>query len=152
MFNNEEMEMKTRTVKTLLFTAAMLVAAGQAVIAEAHDLNDFLGASASAVDYVQVTCGIGTHHLLVAIDDVATVDGIQMSVLVHKGIVAASATAPDGGTSPSITLAGSPGNGVYDVFVSKTKAGSENYHLLYHCQNADGTVHTATTLAYKQDQ
>lgn len=144
--------MKQCIVKKMLFTVAMLVAAGQAAVAAAHDRNDFLGAAASAVDYVQVTCGIGTHHLLLQIDDVATVDGIQMSVLVHKGNAAASATAPDGGTSPSITLAGSPGNGVYNVFLSKTAGGSPNYHLLFHCQNADSTVHTATTIAVRQDQ
>jgi hypothetical protein len=144
--------MQKSTMKKMLLTSAILIAAGQAGIAAAHDRNDSLGAAARSVDYVQVTCGIGTDHLLVAIDDVATVDHIQMSVLVHKGISAASATAPDGGTSPSITLVGLPGNGVYNVFMSKTAGGSANYHLLFHCQNADGTVHTATTLAVKQDQ
>jgi hypothetical protein len=146
------MKMKKSTMKKMLFTSAILIAAGQAGVAAAHDRNDFLGVAASAVDYVQVSCGAGTHHLFLAIDDVTVVDGIQMSVLVHKGISAASATAPDGGTSPSITLAGSPGNGVYNVFMSKTAGGSANYHLLFHCQNADSTVHTATTIAVKQDQ
>ena len=144
--------MKRRTVRTLLFTAAMLIAAGRAVIAEAHDVSDFLGAAAGAVDYAQVTCGPNTHHLFFQIDDVTTVDGIQMSVVVHKGNAAASATAPDGGTSPSNMLVGSPGPGVYNVFITKTKSGSPNYHLLYHCQNADSTVHTLTTIAIKQDQ
>ena len=144
--------MKKSTMKKMFLISAILIAAGQAGVAAAHDRNDFLGAAASAVDYVQVSCGTGTHHLLLAIDDQTVVDGIRINVLVHKGNLAASATAPDGGTSPSITLAGSPGPGVYNVFMSKTAGGSAIYHLLFHCQNADSTVHTLTTFAVKQDQ
>jgi hypothetical protein len=150
------MNMKKLTLKKMLFTAAMLIAAGQAVVAAAHDRNDSLGAAASAVDYVTVSCtSVNNHHLLLAIDDVPgqanPPDGIQMSVLVQKGNLAASATAPDGGISPTITLAGSPGNGVYNVFISKTAGGSGIYHLLYHCETASA-VHTATSLSEKQNQ
>jgi hypothetical protein len=61
-----------------------------------------------------------------------------------KAISTTDVVPGDDRPSPSIKLSG--GNGVYFMIVSKTKAGTRNVSVDYHCMTANN-VHTGTDVA-----
>ena len=144
--------------KCALVTLGFLLAT-HAGLATAHTQAGALGTAAVATDYYQVTCtddGSGPPaSLLVRVRDDAPVAAPIVSVLVHKGLLARNGSDPvDGDTGLSFVAVVNGGAGVYNVFVSKTAAGVENYTLTLHCMSGlnGGGVHTGTTVTLRQNQ
>jgi hypothetical protein len=153
----EEEGMKTLYLKGRM--AALPLLLGITGAAFAHTQVGTLGAGAAATDYYQVTCsndGSGAPASLAAqVQDDAPVAAPTVSVLVQKGVVATNssdATDGDAVASPLVWVNGAAG--VYNVFVSKTAAGADNYTLTYHCMTGanGGGIHTGTALSTKQNQ
>jgi hypothetical protein len=145
------MNMKSNLTKLTMAGALLL---GYAGMASAHDLlNQPIGATLSATDYYQVTCstdGVATLRLDVQVND-DTAGASILSLQVQKGLLAKNTTDPTGANgvfSPLVSVAG--GNGVYNVMVNKTTAAARQYDIRYHCMN--GTAHTGTAIAIKQNQ
>lgn len=145
----------------------VLVCAAATEQAFAHTQNGSLtlASGVSATDYYQVTCssetdGTATANLFFQIRDL-TAGGNLVGMSVVKADAPANKAAyttidPVGGPantvySPGITMPG--GNGVYNVLVWRTGvAANESYSFEYHCQNADGSVHTPTSIVRISNQ
>ncbi len=143
--------------KNVLATVTVFGVLGYAGGASAHEQYGALGKAASATDYYQVTCsddGNGPgDHLFVQIKDLAPVAKPMVSILVRNGLQAKNTTdAVDGNAtgSPGLNIKGGT-TATYDVFVSKTAAGAENYFFDYHCLTANG-AHTGTDIYPFQNQ
>ena len=153
--------MQKITTKKAWQMGLVLVCAAVAEQALAHTQNGSLtlASGVSATDYYQVTCssetdGTATVNLFFQIRDL-TAGSNQMGMTVVKADAPANKAAYTtidsvGGTantvySPGINMPG--GNGVYNVLVWHTGvAATESYTFDYHCQNADGSVHTPTSI------
>ncbi len=123
--------------------------------ASAHTMLGLLGNTANATDYYQVNCattsGNPTHHLYFTLKD-----NVADSTLVGMTVFSPNATGntkaytiidPTGGDSyaDAKTIVG--GEGVYSIAVFKTAAAAQNYGLLVHCEDVNGTETNATGLA-----
>jgi hypothetical protein len=73
------------------------------------------------------------------------VEGMFVNLTLFKGGMAISTTTP-GDNNPSPTVKLSAGKGAYFMIVNKTKPGTRNIHIDYHCKTADGVVHTGTSI------
>lgn len=136
---------------------AVLLLVGQAGTSRAHDIAgpiDPVGNVPSFTAVAMVTCfddGNGpADYLIASIRDLPSnpaVEGMFVNMSLFKGSKAISTTdviPGDNSPSPSIKLNG--GNGVYFMIVSKTKAGTRNVSVDYHCMTANN-VHTGTDVA-----
>ncbi len=145
--------MKIPSLRSPFFFASLLIVAGYTGNALAHSWGSTLdqgGSNPSATNYVTVTCfddGNGSpDHLVVQIEDQsAPVQGLLLSVQIFKDNKMTNTTdtvSSDGVASNEVKLFG--GEGDYLLSISKTKAGSRTFNLVYHCQTAN-SVHTGTT-------
>jgi hypothetical protein len=143
------------TVRLRSWLVLLCAASGAAA---AHTQEGSLGDPASSTDYYQVSCtddGSGVPASMMAQvlhRDLATV---TVATLIFRGtsaITTADAAGGDAQASPPVYVNG--GDGVYNMFVQKTGAGSVNYTLTYHCMTgANGTgLHTGTTIVFRQNQ
>jgi len=139
--------------------ALLAMFAGIASIAGAHTQDGALGAPADATDYYQVSCsddGSGVpQSLIVQVDHRGPGATPAAIVVVHRGASATTAADASGGgvgASPLVFVNG--GDGVYNVFLSKSGAGTVNYSLVYHCMTGpNGTgLHAGTTIVFRQNQ
>lgn len=167
--------------KITYVAASLLIAAGYAGSAAAHTQAGTLNATAptppagavaplntteSVTDFYQLSCfddasGTGnTDHVAFQIKSLAsTPAGSLATVTVQRGNFAEfaiqSATANTYGTWAKVYKAPAEanGNGLYNVFVSHTKAttAAHSYTLTIHCENA-ANGHTGTTLTAIQNQ
>jgi len=116
--------------------------AAPAGLALAHTQDGSLGAPATATDYYHVTCsddGRGKPQSMVLQIQNRGPSPAPVLVLVQRDNAAISSTdlvAGDGGYSPPTFLNG--GEGVYNVFVTKTADGGSNYALAYDCMTGSG--------------
>lgn len=146
-------------LNTVLLGLTALIGSG---IAQAHDIDGVIdgGGNAPAFTVIaQVTCfddGNGpASYLIGKVGDYPTnphVDGMYVNLVLHKSNQAASTTdmgPRDFEYSQPIVLFG--GNGVYNMFVSKTVTGARHVAVEYHCMTANN-VHTGTgiDLVYAQ--
>lgn len=154
--------MKTVFFKKTLLTAALLTGAGYAATASAHDLiGKSLGKAPKSTDTYTVTCftdGAGpTYKLEVRVRDrtpaVASLISIQALKTDNNGKpIASNATDVNKGDNNYSRLAvvipnptnPSGGNGVYTIFVDKTKVGVKFYDIQFHCKSQSGD-HTGTS-------
>lgn len=143
-----------------LLIATMLAVSllfGQSGISRAHEIAgpiDPVGNVPSFTAVAMVSCyndGNGdADYLMASIRDLPSnpaVEGMFVNMSLFKGSKAISTTdviPGDDNPSPSIKLNG--GNGVYFMIVSKTKAGTRNVFVDYHCMTANN-VHTGTDVA-----
>lgn len=124
----------------------------------AHTQDGSLGDAAAATDYYQVTCnddGSGPPASLVAQVQHRGPATTPVAVVVHRGTAATTTvdTVPgDVVQSPLVYVNG--GDGVYNVFVSKTGSGAVNYTLSFHCMTGQngGGLHTGTIIVFRQNQ
>jgi hypothetical protein len=120
---SKEGRIKKHTFRTMIATASLVF--GFSAVGSAHaDIHGgFLGGAvpnASATDVYGVTCPIGTTSVQANVNDGVGV-GVEVSVQVmNPNGRAISASAPGGGPSGLVTLAGGPGN--YLVTVHKDAA------------------------------
>lgn len=146
---------KTKLQHTLL-AVALVLGIGQAGVGNAHGIAgpiDPDGNVPSFTAVAKVTCfddGNGkTGYLMANIKDHPSnpvVEDMFVHITLFKGDKAISITDTipgDDSFSPSIQL--SAGDGVYSMIVSKTKAGTRNVAVDYHCMTADH-VHTGTDI------
>lgn len=150
--------MKT-AVSSTLTVASVVAVLVYAITAVAHTQSGSLGTAAAATDYYQVSCtddGGGPPASLVAQVQSLSPSGSPVpAVVVHRRNIAASSTDPVGGDSGASPLvAVNADDGVYNVFVIKSAAGTVNYTLTYHCMTGpNGTgLHTGTTLVTQQNE
>lgn len=141
--------MKNNIINLTLASAILL---GYAGFASADDVpTQTLGATLSATDYFQVTCGTGTGRVFAQVKD-NTAGSNVLGVLVHKSLAAKNSTdvtGADANYSPGITVTGTPG--VFNVSVKKTTAAARSYNLRVHCETSAG-VHLTTSYSLKQNQ
>lgn len=145
--------MHLKSLQQLFGFGAMALVGGQAA---AHTFTLSLGDDAGATDHYGVICstdgGYDTDHLYLRVQN-TTPNSPLLSAQVRKGSLATNTTDPvsgDGEASPASKIQG--GNGVYDVTVDKTGAGSVVYIITVHCMDASGTIHTGTDGIVYQDQ
>ncbi len=149
--------MRSPIRKSMLVAGSFLVAMGQAGVASAHNQGgSFTTGGAGAVDFYQVICGAGTHHLRFQVKDI-TANGAKVSVLVQKGTSCTPACARNTMDEPDTDAEYSPsrrvvqGTGVYNMVVTHTAAGSDSYDVQYHCEDANNG-HTDTSIVSKQQK
>ncbi|MBK7474226.1 MAG: hypothetical protein IPI73_29760 [Betaproteobacteria bacterium] len=151
--------MKAENLRTTLAASCILLLAHPAGFAVAHTQNGSLGEGAGATDYYQVSCtddGNGMPASLAAqVTNKSAASAQDVSVLVHRGVAAINSTDTNAGDavgSPVVFVNG--GDGVYNLFVTKTGPGGENYTITFHCMTeADGGgIHTGTTIVFRQNQ
>ena len=149
--------MRSPIRKSLWVAGSFLVAMGQAGVASAHNQGgSFTTGGAGAVDFYQIICGAGTHHLRFQVKDI-TANTAKVSVLVHKGTSCTPACArnitdefdTDAEYSPLIKAV--QGTGVYNMFVKHTTAGFDSYDVQYHCEDANNG-HTDTSIVSRQQK
>lgn len=154
----ESIAMKTAVSSTVATAAAVAVLA-YGNVANAHSQSGSLGTAAAATDYYQVSCtddGSGPPASLVAqVQSLSSSGSPVPAVVVHRRNIASSSTdlvGGDAGASPLVAV--NADDGVYNVFVIKSAAGSVNYTLTYHCMTGpNGTgLHTGTTLVTQQNE
>ncbi|HRQ04661.1 MAG TPA: hypothetical protein PK580_01725 [Nitrosomonas halophila] len=135
----------------ILQTAVLVSGMSLAGMVHAHNIAgpiDPAGNVPSFTVVALVTCFDESNDKLVAnIKDLSpAVDGMFVNLTLFKGGNAISATDPipgDQGSSPTITLRG--GSGLYYMIINKTKAGTRNVAVDYHCLTENG-VHTDTDI------
>ena len=160
--------MKTANFRATLAASLLVLLDTTASPALAHTQLGSLGASVAATDYYQITCsddGSGPPASLFAqvaitsatgtpaMRHMATAGSGTVTVLLHKGNLANTSTDVAGGDAvPSPINAVNGGDGVYDVFLNKTTAGTVNYTLTFHCVTGvnGGGIHTGTDIVIKQ--
>lgn len=124
----------------------------------AHDAGATMdpdGTVAKFTGYALVTCfddGNGAaDHLAVSVKDTSPpVPGLMVNMQVIKGSRAANTTDPvsgDGLFSPEVIVQG--GNGVYQILVNKTNAGTRTFQVSYHCITSTN-AHTGTDITVNQ--
>jgi len=122
----------------------------------AHEITgpiDPAGNVASFTAVAWVTCfddGNGVADNLIAnIMDLPSnpaVESMFVNLTLFKGSMAISTTdITPGDNNPSPTIMLSAGSGVYSMIVNKTKPGTRNIAIDYHCMTANG-VHTGTSI------
>jgi hypothetical protein len=143
--------MRSPIRKSLLVAGSFLVAMGQAGVVSAHEQGgSFTTRGVGAVDFYQVICGAGTHHLRFQVKDI-TANTAKVSILVHKGTSCIPACARNTTDKPDTDAEYSPsvrvvqGTGLYNMFVKHTAAGSDSYDVQYHCEAANNE-HTIQAL------
>jgi len=122
----------------------------------AHTQDGSLADPASATDYYQVTCsddGTGPPASLV-IQVLNRGPGASVLAVAHRGIAATSAADASGDAAASPLVSVNGGDGVYNVFLSKTASGALNYTLTFHCMTGQngGGLHTGSTIVFRQNQ
>ncbi len=150
--------MKTIKSNKVLLALSILVSFGSSGVVGAHTYTGSLRKPASATDFFQVTCyddGAGyADHLVVEVkDELPKANPIINVLLVSEGIAKNATDSSDGDAlgSPEINIKGSNGT-IYYIFVSKTKAGFENYSLEYHCvSNSNDHVGTSDIVSYQDE-
>jgi hypothetical protein len=156
--------MKNRFLQTSFIAASLLIAgyAGQSLAHSTDGVLDPNGNNASATNFWQLICyddGNGApHHLYTQIQDNSPpVPGLLLSTQIFTANAMANTTdtvSADGqGSNPASLYGGAPTGGaqIYYISVSKTKAGSRSFSLIYHCQTANDT-HTGTDITAYQAQ
>jgi hypothetical protein len=150
--------MKNRFLNATLAATSLLLGAGYAQIASAHNSSGSLGQTAGSTDLYIASCfnnndGTGDSvRLAIQVADLGPVAAPKVSVQVLKGVAAATSTdSKDGDSKYSPFVYNNGGNGSYYVIVSKTGTGVENYDLDFHCQAASG-AHTGTSIQMLQNQ
>jgi hypothetical protein len=162
--------MKNIMLKNTL-AATLLLGAGFSGIASAHDIfNATLGTSAGAMDKYTVSCvndpseadtGPADRLQVLVRDQNAANGGTTNAASVRIVAFKVSGTAATNALPATMTSdtsetnntyssalnvnsATNGGNGDYEVFVSKSASGIEDYDVTIHCQTSAG-VHTGTT-------
>lgn len=163
--------MKKIMLKNTLAATLLLAATTQSGIVSAHDIFDqALGANAGAMDKYTVSCindpleadtGPADRLQVLVRDQNAanggTANAASVRIVAFKVSGAAATNAlPATMTSDTsetnntyssalnVNSATNGGNGDYEVFVSKSASGIEDYDVTIHCQTSAG-VHTGTT-------
>lgn len=110
---------------------------------EASSLTGSLGSDASSAALLSVDCsnsGSGPPaSLTIQVSNRAPVSGAVVSAQIRRANAATNTTDPvddDGLPSPAVFVNG--GEGVYDVFVDKSTAGSESFELVAQCWTGAG--------------
>lgn len=145
--------MNKMAIKKLLGVSAFLSAVGLAGAGFAHEIAgpiDPAGNVSSFTVVAMVTCfndNGQTDKLVANIRDMSpAVEGMFVNLTLFKGSKAISTTDSipgDNSPSPTITLRG--GGGLYFMIINKTRAGTRNVAVDYHCMTADN-VHTSTNI------
>lgn len=145
--------MNKMAIKKLLGVSAFLSGVGLAGAGFAHEIAgpiDPTGNVPSFTVVAMVTCfndNGRTDKLVANIRDTSpAVEDMFVNLTLFKGSKAISTTDPipgDQRSSPTITLSG--GSGFYFMIINKTKAGTRNVAVEYHCMTADN-VHTGTAI------
>ena len=145
--------MNTVSLKKTFLTTLLLSLSAHASISAAVSVTGSLGSVSSATDFYRVTCSKNvngdTLNLKVTLLDLAPVAAPIISVQAVKGIYAANTSdAVDGDANaspaaiPAKIIKGvkytNSGNGIYDVRVNKTAAGTESYKLNATCLSSAG--------------
>ncbi len=151
--------MKREFLAHALGLSCLMLVAAPAGLALAHTENGSLGAPAEATDFYQITCtddGNGVPASMVAqVINRSAAPAPYVNVVVHRGVAATNttdATAGDAVASPLVYVNG--GDGVYNVFLSKSGPGAASYTLTFHCMTGTngGGIHTGTTSVFRQNQ
>lgn len=154
------MMMNSSKFSTSLRVSALIVVMmlfAQAGISRAHEIAgpiDPAGNVPSFTAVAMVTCfddGNGpADYLIASIRDLPSnpaVEGMFVNMSLFKGSKAISTTdVVPGDNNPSSSIKLNGGNGVYFMIVSKTKAGTRNVSVDYHCMTANN-AHTGTDVA-----
>lgn len=116
----------------------------------AHDWSDQLGASASATDYISISCTIDgslvPDKLFFQIISNSSTGTPLVSAQIAKGLYVTNVTDLISGDAISSRFAEiKGGDGAYRITVNKNGTGAIAYSFVYHCENANGE-HTDTDL------
>lgn len=140
-----------------LFVCSTVFASGYCSLVSSHELSGSLGDPFYSTDVYNVQCstdsGGVSDFLETSITDITkTSGGGKVSAVIQAGGVVTQTSDPirdDGISSPEQSV--HAGNGIYEIFVHKLKAGAKVYTLDYHCKSSTG-AHTGTSVITVQNQ